>query len=353
MRADIQPMSFHEQDNASHQLYFGGAQVAHAESDQPASVDQALYIATIEMVQHCIESACQDVTVQTDSISARFQEMAMQALQQAQRVDALTAEGANVTIDDQKMSLEEALRLVGNTLDTSIEKILSITKLGLTMASQFDRAQSHLHDIRGLVDSIRKITKQTRLLALNAAIEAQAAGDAGRGFAVVAEEVKSLAGDIHELSHHMESCIGEVSDSVSKSYESLKASAETDLSENILLRSKVEDIMHSITKQNQCFQSMLRDASLTSRDLARTISETVVSLQFQDRVCQYLRNGSQALNVYRRSRIEQSSEPDLEEVLQALSLTDLRNYVRNALGHQPEQMNHSHAATEQDDVELF
>ncbi|MBY0355562.1 MAG: hypothetical protein K2Q12_07510 [Rickettsiales bacterium] len=350
MRSEAQPLGLLNHDYGNLLASDAPVSTAYLTAPEPDNQHQQLFIATLNLVQHCIESACTDVTVQTDIISARFRDMASQALVQANNVDALTARGELVTIDDQQMPLDEALNMVSQTLDTSIDKILSITKLALTMATQFDRAQERLKDITGLVGSIRKITKQTRLLALNAAIEAQAAGEAGLGFAVVSEEVKSLATDIQDLSCHMESCIGEVADSVSKSYASLKASAEIDMSENILLRAKVGDIMDSVCEQNAAFQAMLRGTSSHSRELAETISQTVVSLQFQDRVCQYLRNGASALSVYAQSE----TPPDIEKVIASLSLTDLRDYLRRAIGLASEDSSSLAASDKGDfDVELF
>lgn len=303
--------------------------------------------AVLELVQHCIERACLDITQQTDAISDRFQALASQSLLQAQKVDILTERGTYVRLDEKDIPLEEALAIIARTLDTSIERILFITKLAITMASQFDRAKERLDDISGLVSGIRKLTRQTRLLALNAAIEAQAAGDAGKGFAVVAAEVKSLAGDIQSLSDHMESCIGDVAESVEKSYASLKASSEVDLSENILLRTKIGDIMKSIEAQNQNFQAMLRETSGASREMAALIGQTVISLQFQDRVCQYLRNGATALKTVE----EHDGAPALDDLFACLSLSELRSHLeRLVLGEDAAPLSTVEAS---DDVELF
>lgn len=327
---------------------FGNLLVRPFSSPPGVAAAQARVVpAVFELVQHCIERACLDITQQTDAISERFQALATQSLMQAQKVDLLTEKGTVVHLDEKEVPLEEALGLIARTLDTSIERILFITKLAITMATQFDRAKERLEDISGLVGGIRKLTRQTRLLALNAAIEAQAAGDAGKGFAVVAAEVKSLAGDIQNLSDHMENCIGEVSDSVEKSYASLKASSEVDLSENILLRTKIFEIMKSIEAQNQSFQSMLRETSGASREMAEIIGQTVISLQFQDRVCQYLRNGATALKTVE----EHEGTPALDDLFACLSLSELRSHLeRLVLGEDASSLS---TIEESDDIELF
>lgn len=231
----------------------------------------------------------------TKALSEEFQKMGHNSHEQAEDIEKIMSVAGTVVVDGHEMPLSEALGKIQESLRSAVKNILEVSKLAVSMAEQFESALSNLKQILGLVESIRKITRQTKLLALNASIEAAAAGDAGRGFKIVAAEVKELSEEISELSARMETLIQSVSGNVSVSYRTLSELAKIDMSGNILLQEKVDHIMDSILQQNKGFQQVMRGAVEHSRESARNISAMIVGMQFQDYVCQILGNSVNVL----------------------------------------------------------
>lgn len=52
--------------------------------------------------------------------------------------------------------------------------------------------EDNVASVNQIIDSIRRITKETKILGINASIEAARAGEAGKGFSVVASEIQNL-----------------------------------------------------------------------------------------------------------------------------------------------------------------
>jgi methyl-accepting chemotaxis protein len=169
--------------------------------------------------------------------------------------------------------------------------------LAVSMAGQFDTARESLDEVRHFITAIRKITRQTKLLSLNATIEAAVAGEAGKGFSVVADEVKDLSQQITLLSEEMEKKIGDIVSSVNMSHLTLQKVATIDMTENIMVRDQIDNMMGSILDQNNQLSDVLSRAAASSRETSAAISAMVMSIQFEDRLSQVLGNVVEVMNV--------------------------------------------------------
>lgn len=82
------------------------------------------------------------------------------------------------------------------------------------------------NETKKIIETINRITNQTKILAMNANIEAARAGENGKGFSVVANKVSDLAEQIAKESKNIEGVIGENITTTKESYARLNRLSE-------------------------------------------------------------------------------------------------------------------------------
>jgi len=169
-----------------------------------------------------------------------------------------------------------------------------------SLKSALDHKNQSLDEIQGLTPlseglevmakNVGDIASQTNLLALNAAIEAARAGESGRGFAVVADEVRKLATDSAEIGTKMIGQSSAIRDKIDSVLDATKQAAEQETA-------MVEDAENALKMVADNFQAVIQNFDASAQQLLRSsdtiennIGQTLVALQFQDRITQILEN---------------------------------------------------------------
>ena len=143
-------------------------------------------------------------------------------------------------------------------------------------------------DLKKMATDVGEIASQTNLLALNAAIEAARAGEAGRGFAVVADEVRKLS----NLSSDTGKKMAEKVNIINQAITGVISAAERFSEEDTRSVAEAEKTIHNVLGNFKEVASGLCESSEMlrheSEGIREEISDTLVYLQFQDRVSQIL-----------------------------------------------------------------
>jgi len=167
-----------------------------------------------ESSEQSAESA-ETVAVTMEQISKGTMEQTKQAERASQQINSLAQE-IDVIVSEAKeveeisTTTKAASYQSKNALDLLVER----TKETNRVIKEFEKSGQELNEsiqaIRGITDTITKITEKTHLLAVNAGIEAARAGETGRGFAVVASEIAKLGQQSREAAQGIEDILKRV-----------------------------------------------------------------------------------------------------------------------------------------------
>jgi methyl-accepting chemotaxis protein len=195
-------------------------------------------------------------------------------------------------------------------LTVVIDSLRTSLKSKAEMLGKIDGLKGFIQELRKMAADVGRIARQTRLLSLNATIEAQRAGELGRGFAVVAEEVRTLSALSGDTGRRIAENVNVISDAITAAC--LTAAESTHREEEAarasqMTISSVLGAFREVTDALSRSSDVLEESSVGIRG---EVAESLVQLQFQDRVEQIL------------SHVEASLQRFLGEVSSGQSASD-------------------------------
>ena len=142
---------------------------------------------------------------------------------------------------------------VGDIIGQFIEIASQLTEESKLLQNKADEITIKFKKTNQILDSIKKISSQTRLIGLNAAIEAARIGDVGRGFGVVADEIRKLSGHSNDASKEIENTLNELQNDLQKITEEVNSINSTVINH----LSKAKEINTKIEKFDEISKLLL------------------------------------------------------------------------------------------------
>jgi methyl-accepting chemotaxis protein len=228
------------------------------------------------------------VETSTLELSERFQRLATLARAQIGRVDEISAVAKSIHVNGEVVPLDSAMRSVEDVLRKVIETILQVSKHAMRMVYALDDVSRDVVKAEKCVAQIEAINRQTRYLALNAAIEANRSGTAGAAFRVIASEISDLARATNEASAQVRERIGSVAAGIQSGHKVLHEIATLDTSEHIVAKERLSALIGGVMAQSRTFAVVIGDTATASAEMAGTIGQLIMGMQFQDRTKQHI-----------------------------------------------------------------
>lgn len=304
------------------------------DGDEASSADDAVrgtvYAEALPIWEKQIESARRQTEEGVVALIARFEGI-VNRLDKALGASG-TASGKVIVHDAEEgerhlAEVVQALKLIQQSRDA--------------LAADIRALVSHTEELRKMSSDVESIAFQTNMLALNAAIEAAHAGAAGKGFAVVAHEVRALSEAARSTGKRITNTVGLISSALTEIGAKNERVASRDQQSVTDSQEHIRTVLGRFKERTTELAEAALQSQRASESIKSEVCESLVQLQFQDRVGQILQHivGSmqRAQNLPEAAGSEVSAREQVQQHLESMMrsyTTDEQRQLHRGLGTQ-------------------
>ena len=227
-----------------------------------------------------IESARNQTEDAVVALTARFESI-------VNRLDR--ALGTAATDSGTKVIAEEAAEGERHLAEV-IQALKLIQQSRDALAQDIRALVSHAEALRKMSSDVESIAFQTNMLALNAAIEAAHAGTVGRGFAVVAQEVRALSEAARSTGKRISGTVGVINTALAEIGTKNEKVASRDQQAVADSQEHIRTVLERFKQRTTHLAEAAQRSQKASEAIKSEVCESLVQLQFQDRVGQILQH---------------------------------------------------------------
>ena len=308
-------------------------------SEAPAQHLQALAQQVMPLWMQHIEASRSQMEIAVTELTTRFSSI-VDRLDQAMQASTLSSDSGSQNLvqvfEQSQMDLQLVLQALRASMDSNS-----------ALHSQVQQLEQFIKELQAMAAEVSSIASQTNLLAINAAIEAAHAGEAGRGFSVLSQEVRKLAAQSGETGQRMAQKVAAITSAIETTRSSAVQIAQSQTESLTQSQHGVSSVMERfqelVTELNHSAQ-VLQDES---RGIQTEIVQSLVQLQFQDRVSQMMSHVLDNMAQLTQS-IQTQQELDVAQLLKALenSYAMAEERHAHAATHAGSTDAHSHSSDE-------
>src|SRR3569833_568017 len=263
-----------------------------------------------------------------------------------QRID--TALSANAGAQ-QSQSANEAERSRAD-LALVVDALKAIQLSRNQLVEQIRLLTTYTAELHKMATQVDEIGFRTNMLSLNAAIEAAHAGESGKGFAVVATEVRALSYAARDTGKQITKKVGVINEALAEIGRTNEEVARRDDAAVQESDEKISAVLARFERSTAALTESAQQAVADSSAIKAEICESLVQLQFQDRVSQILTQVVTSMTEFSDQAALSSSEEA------ALLARDHADRMLSTYTTEEQRLNHegaSSAAVEQSAVTFF
>jgi len=291
---------------------------ARSGHDARKSVETAALCAQVLPIwSRHVETARGQTQEAIEQLTASFAQI-IGRIESAVRASEAAAGRAGADGGDGVISLLSACR---GELERIVQSLQDVVEVKNTMLSNLANLAGFSGELKQMATEVASIAGQTNLLALNAAIEAARAGEWGRGFAVVADEVRKLSANSGETAKRISAKVELVGKAMAETMEFANRCAERDTAAVNGADQTISGVLERFSRATDGLGESARVLQTESHGIRAEISNLLVSLQFQDRTSQILRQATADMDRLRERLAQGGTDIDAAQWLGEMQRT--------------------------------